>query len=63
MADALKRVKSEDPLRIPAATFNTLVDAAQTHGRADAAIVSGADVIFDRDMDRLPSLRVRCLDA
>lgn len=29
MGDALRKVKPGDPLSIPAATFNTFVDAAQ----------------------------------
>jgi len=31
MADTLKKVKSGEPLRIPAATFNTFVDAARDY--------------------------------
>jgi hypothetical protein len=31
MGDILKKVKSGDPLRVPAATFNTVIDAARDH--------------------------------
>ena len=31
MGDALKKVQPGDPLRIPAATFNTLIDVARDH--------------------------------
>ena len=31
MGDSLKKVKSGDPLKIPAATFNTFVDSARDH--------------------------------
>ena len=31
MADALRKVKSGDPLRIPAATFNAMIDTARDY--------------------------------
>ncbi len=31
VTDALKKVHASDPLRIPAATFNTLIDVARDH--------------------------------
>jgi len=38
MGDTLKKVKPGDPLAIPAATFNTFVDAAQEHLRRQQSI-------------------------
>ena len=38
MADTLKKVKPGDPLAIPAATFNTFVDAAKAFVKKPVAV-------------------------
>ena len=46
MGDTLKKVQSGDPLKIPAATFNTFVDAAQDFLRRQRDI--GRTPVADR---------------
>jgi hypothetical protein len=38
MSDALKKVKPGDPLKIPASTFNTLIDVARAHRQRQHAV-------------------------
>jgi hypothetical protein len=55
MGDHLKKVKSGDPLVIPASTFNAFIDAAQAHQAQQRAL--GAEGM--RDFGHAATVRVR----
>ena len=75
MVDTLKKVKSGDPLRIPAATFNAMIDAARDHqqrrqGREQTSFPAfrQSGIVLARndsgsDRDRFDGLGIDAVDA